>query len=899
MSTINITINSREIVTEGGKTILEVALKNGIFIPNLCYDPRLEPYGGCRLCLVEVKGANGFVPACTTFISDGMVVATETVALQQTRKTIVELILSDHPAECMTCEISGQCNLQDLAYTFKIDRITYQGERHNYAIQDFNPLIERNYNKCILCGRCSRICDEVQGVGIYDFINRGFGSMVTTPFNRSLTETDCEFCGQCVSTCPSGALVDRPRKYKGRIWEVKKVETICPYCGVGCTIELQVKNHEIVGVSAPLEKGVNKGNLCVKGRYGYEFVNHADRLTSPLIKKNGKFIEASWEEALSLVVKRLLEIKDKFGPDSIGGFSSAKCTNEENYIFQKFIRAVIGTNNVDHCARLCHSSSAVGLAMAFGTGASTGAVAEIPDADVIFTIGSNTTESHPVIGANVRRAARNGVKLIVADPRKISLTKRATVWMRHKAGTDVALLNGMMHVIIKEGLANKDFIARRTENYDEFAKVVEKYTPAVAEKITGVPANDIIRAARIYATAKAAIINYSMGITQHTSGVEKVLSIANLAMLTGHIGRWGASVNPLRGQNNVQGACDMGALPDVYTGYQPVRAPEIREKFERAWGVTLSSKPGLTVTEIINSIDEGGIEGGIRALYIMGENPVLSDPDTNHTKKALAKLDFLVVQDIFLSETAEFADVVLPAVSFAEKDGTFTNTDRHVQRVRKAINPIGNSREDSRIICELSKRMGYPIEYSSPSEVMDEIASLTPSYGGISYSRIEKGGIQWPCPAPDHPGTKFLHKDKFTRGRGKFHPVEYRIPTEEVDSEYPLVLTTGRWLFQYHTGTMSRRAKGIDEIAPEAFVEINPADAERYGIKDMEMVKAISRRGEIRIRAKVTDKSPAGTVFIPFHFWEAAANVLTINALDPLSKIPEYKVCAIRLEPLT
>ncbi|HLB24839.1 MAG TPA: formate dehydrogenase subunit alpha, partial [Nitrospirota bacterium] len=626
-----------------------------------------------------------------------------------------------------------------------------------------------------------------------------------------------------------------------------------------------------------------------------------DRLKQPLIRTNskkagaGEFREATWDEALTLIAKKFSKAREA-GPEGFAALSSARCTNEENYVFQKFARAVMGTNNVDHCARLCHASTVTGLAMAFGSGAMTNNIADFDNSDLFFVIGSNTTEAHPVIGIRLKRAVREGrAKLILADPRRIDLAEHAEIWLRQKPGTDVALLNGMMNVIVSEGLEDKKFIEGRTEGYDEFYKAVKDFTPEKASEITGVPADDIRRAARMFARAGAASTVYSMGITQHTTGVDNVLSVANLAMLTGQIGRPGAGVNPLRGQNNVQGACDLGALPNVYPGYQQVTDEKARARFEKAWGVKLPGKPGLTVTEIM----ESAYEGKIGTLYIMGENPVLSDPDSNHVKKALAKLDFLVVQDIFLTETGQFADVVLPALSWAEKDGTFTNTERRVQLVRAGIPPVGEAKTDWEIVSLIAGRMGMgeKFHYTGAGNIFREMAALTPQYAGIGYGRIEQeGGLQWPCPTPEHPGTPILHTEKFTRGLGKFHAVEFRQPAERPDRQYPYVLTTGRILQHYHTGTMTRRVKGLNHIVPEAFCELNPGDAARIRVVDGDFLKVASRRGEIKIKARVTERVAKGEVFIPFHFVEASANVLTAANVDPVAKIPEFKVSAVKVE---
>ncbi|MBS7632816.1 formate dehydrogenase subunit alpha [Candidatus Bathyarchaeota archaeon] len=675
---------------------------------------------------------------------------------------------------------------------------------------------------------------------------------------------------------------------------MKKIRTTCPYCGTGCTLYLKVRDGKVVGV-LPDEKGPGQGRLCIKGWSAHEFIHHPNRLTKPLIRdKNGEFKETDWNTALALIAEKLSKIKKEFGPDAIGVFGSAKATNEENFLIMKFARAVIGTNNVDHCARLCHASTVVGLAGVFGSGAMTNSIDELENAEAIFVIGSNTTEQHPLIGTRILRAVRKGAKLIVADPRFIDLAHFATIYMSQKPGTDVALINGMMNVIISEKLHDEEFVKTRTENFEAMKNVVEKYTPEYVEKITTIPAEKIREAARLYAKAEKAAIVYSMGITQHTTGVDNVVSTANLAMLTGNLGKESVGVNPLRGQNNVQGACDVGALPNVFSGYQRVDMDDLRKKFEDAWGVKLPPKPGLTIVEMINAAGDK-----IKAIYMMGENPMISDPDINHVKEQLEKLDFLVCQDIFLSETAQLADVVLPAASYAEKDGTYTSTERRVQRIRKAVDPPGEAKADWEIIQDVAKRMGYNgMNYASPKEIMDEIAKLTPSYGGIQYDRIEETGLQWPCPNREHPGSKFLHKDKFTRGLGLFTAVEFVPPAEQPDEEYPFILTTGRLLYQFHTGTMTRRSPTLETQAPEGFVELNPKDAQRLGIKDSDKVKVKSRRGEITIKAKVIERVQPSIVFIPFHFAETAANKLTIAALDPKAKIPELKVCAVRLEKL-
>jgi len=669
------------------------------------------------------------------------------------------------------------------------------------------------------------------------------------------------------------------------------VLTTCPFCGCGCQFYLMAVNGRPVNVQPCFGDRVSEGKLCIKGRRAHEFVPSPERLQHPMVRRNGELVPATWDEALDVVVSSIRAIREAHSPDAIGLLASAKCTNEENYLMMKLARAVIGTNNVDHCARLCHASTVAGLAAAFGSGAMTNSISDIGEADCILITGSNTIEQHPLIGSRVLQAKERGAVLVVVDPRETFLSARADHFLRQRPGTDVAWLNGFMHVIIDEGLHDEAFVAERTEGFDDLARTVAAYTPERVEAITGIPAHDLVRAARAYGSARAAAILYSMGITQHSTGTDNVKSVANLAMLTGNIGRPGTGVNPLRGQNNVQGACDMGALPNVFSGYQSVTAADARAKFERAWGVQLPAEPGLTVVEMMNAAEEGAL----RALYVMGENPMLSDPDINHVRRALGALDLLVVQDIFMTETAELADVVLPSACYAEKEGTFTNTDRTVLRVRQAVEPPGEARQDWCILCDLAQRLGAPgWEYDSPREIMAEIASVTPSYGGISHERLDRGEtLSWPCPGAEHPGTPILHSERFTRGLGRFHALEYRGPAEEPDDKYPLILTTGRTMFHYHTGTMTRRIALLNHEQPTGYVEIHPEDARQLSLADGDLVQVASRRGQIEIAALVTERVPKGTVFIPFHFVESPANALTNPALDPDAKIPELKVCAV------
>jgi formate dehydrogenase alpha subunit len=812
-----------------------------------------------------------------------MVVRIETPAVNKVRQTTVELLIADHPSDCLTCPKNQQCDLQKVAAYLGITQQRFRKTTRLLPVDSSNPFFDRDPNYCILCGKCVRICDEVLGVGAIALAFRGYASKVSTFGDGLLLDSNCVSCGECVVHCPVGALTVKDAKQPTR-----EVATTCSYCGVGCGIYLGIRNERVISVRGNRE-GVNKGSLCVKGRFGItEFIHHPERLTTPLVRRNGELTEATWNEALDLVASKLAN----YSQDKVAVVSSAKCTNEDNYVIQKFARVVLGTNNIDHCARLCHASTVAGLAQTFGAGAMTNSIGEISDAGCILAIGTNTTSAHPVIGLQVVKAVRNGAKLIVANPRQIDLVRVADLWLQHMPGTDVALLMGMMRVIVDEGLLDSAFIKERCENFDAFKESLKSFDLDTVEGITWVPKDKIAEAARIYATNKPSSILYAMGITQHSHGTDNVMATANLAMLTGNIGKPSTGVNPLRGQNNVQGACDLGALPNVYTGYQAVANPAIREKFEAAWGCSLNPSPGLTLTEIF----EGACQRQIKAIYLVGENPVLSEPCAHHMEE-LKELELFVVQDLFLSETAQMADVVLPAASFAEKDGTFTNTERRVQRLRKAIEPIGDSKPDWWITCQIARRMGgQGFDFEHPSQIMDEIASLTPSYGGISYRRLDNGSLQWPCPTQEHPGTPILHTKQFTRGKGRFIPLEYKPPMELPDDDYPLILTTERSLYHYHTGTLTRRVKGLNILLGEGLVEINPEDASALGITDGEMVKVISRRGEVVAKAKVTEVSPAGVVTMNFHFAESPTNMITNPALDPVAKIPELKVCAVRIE---
>jgi formate dehydrogenase alpha subunit len=908
-----LTINGQAVRAEKGMTVLEAARAAEIYIPTLCYDPDLEPYGGCRLCVVEIEGVRGLPTACTMPASDGMVVHTETEAVNNVRRIALELLLANHPSDCLvcdrrtgkercnpydvclrnvavtdrcvTCPANGQCELQKVVDYMGITELRLPRATRSFPIDTSNPFFDLDRNRCILCARCVRTCNEITGVGAIDMAYRGYSMKVTTFGDKELLESICRSCGECVVHCPVGALSPKETHRPTR-----EVKTTCPYCGVGCQVYMGIKDEQIISVRGDRDNDVNRSRLCVKGRFGIaEFVHHPERLTTPLIRRNGSLTEATWDEALDLIADKL----GSYQSNELAVISSAKCTNEDNYVAQKFARAVLGTNNVDHCARLCHAPTVAGLVQSFGSGAMTNSIGEIGDAKCILAIGTNTTAAHPVIGFEIKRAVRKGGKLIVANPREIDLVRSADLWLQHRPGSDVALLMGMMRVIVEEGLLDSDFIKERCENFDAFKESLKNFGLDFVEKTTGVPGDMVVAAARLYATNRPSTLLYAMGITQSSHGTDNVIATANLAMLTGNVGKPSTGVNPLRGQNNVQGACDLGALPNVYSGYQAVSDPAIKDKFEAAWGCSLSDKPGLTLTEMIPA----AYDRKIKAIYLTGENPALADADIGHVREALEKLDFLVVQDIFLSETAQLAHVVLPGATFAEKDGSFTNTERKVQRVRKAVEPVGDSKPDWWITCQIAQRMGSKgFDFADPSQIMDEVNRLTPSYGGITYRRLEEGGLQWPCPTEEHPGTLFLHATRFTRGKGRLIPLEYKPPMELPDDEYPLILTTERSLFHFHTGTMTRKVKGLNVLLGKGLVEINPQDASDLSIADGEVVKVISRRGEIAAQAKVTGVSPRGVVSMNFHFAESPANMLTNPALDPVSKIPEYKVCAVRIE---
>lgn len=896
--TVTLSIDNQEVTVPKGTTILEAAKGLGVEIPTLCHLKELAPDGSCRMCVVEVEGGRrgGLTTACTAHCQEDMVVSTHSEKVADSRRFILDLLLSNHKLDCFSCGKNGDCQLQQYALDYGIDATSFtEGKRMPCHQEDTsNPFFSYDPEKCIMCRRCARVCQLRQGRDVLSIANRGFETKMMPSYGQAFDQSICESCGNCVSSCPTGALTAKDMK-EYRKWETQKIPTTCPHCGTGCQMNLLVKNNRLVGVE-PLDGPANKNLLCVKGKFAsYKFVGSGDRLTEPLIKRNGIFEPASWEEALTLVSSKFNEIKAENGPDALAGFSCSRATNEDNYVFQKMVRAAFGTNNVDNCARVCHSASVHGLAQTLGSGAMTNPIADITeDVDMILLVGSNPEEAHPVIGAQIRQAIQRGTQVVVVDPRKINLVKDSALHLQVQAGTNVAFANGMMHVILKEGLADRHFIEERTEGFLDLEKMVADYTPEKVAEICHIHPEDLIQAARMYAKAEKAPIIYCLGVTEHSTGTEGVMSMSNLAMLVGKVGKPGCGVNPLRGQNNVQGACDMGCMPYDFPGYQKVNNPEVIDKFEKAWHVPLNRNTGLTSTKVLPAATAGNVKG----LYIFGEDPIVTDPDTGHVRQALESLDFLVVQELFMTETAAYADVVLPGISYAEKDGTFTNTERRVQRVRKAVEPRGQAREDYEIFCEVMTRMGYPCAYESAKEIMKEISAVTPSFGGINYERLEKESLQWPCRSLTDPGTPIMHVGSFARGKGLFKAIPYKQAQELPDEEYPYLMSTGRMLYHYNTRAMTGRTEGINQIANHSYIEINAVDAQALGIQEGDKVEVHSRRGKIETYAAVGNRVFPQEVFMTFHFPDGNVNEITNAVFDDIATIPEYKVCAVAIKPV-
>ncbi|MDB5925301.1 MAG: formate dehydrogenase subunit alpha [Betaproteobacteria bacterium] len=895
-------LNGKDVVAYGNETIIQTAKRVGIDIPHLCYKDGMRPDGNCRACMVEVKGERVLAASCCRRPAPGMEVTTNNPRTVHSQKMVLELLLSDMPEERHT----RASELDYWASELRVGKPRF-ASRHNPPPDLTHYAIAVNLDSCIQCTRCVRACREEQVNDVIGYAYRGERSQIVFDLDDPMGGSTCVACGECVQACPTGALM--PARDVGLVKPDKQVNSVCPYCGVGCQLTYNIKDNKILyvdGANGPS----NEGRLCVKGRYGFDYVHHKQRLTQPLIRKAGVpkhanftvdpsnpleyFREASWEEALDLAAEKLKGIRDGRGPRALAGFGSAKGTNEEAYLFQKLIRTGFGSNNVDHCTRLCHASSVVALLEGIGSGAVSNQVNDVARAEVIFLIGANPISNHPVAATWIKNATKNGVKLIYADPRRSELARHAEYYLQFKPDTDVALLNAMMHTIVHEGLVNDDFIKSRTIGYDELKKNVEGYSPESMAPICGIAAETIRQVARLFATSKGSMILWGMGISQHIHGTDNARCLIALCLMTGQVGRPGTGLHPLRGQNNVQGASDSGLIPMMYPDYRRVDNNDARAHFEKLWGATLDPQPGLTVVEIIREI----LEGNIRGMYIMGENPAMSDPDAHHAREALAKLDFLVMQEIFLTETCYHADVILPATAWPEKDGTVTNTDRMVQLGRKALDAPGDAKPDLWIIHEIARRMGLLWNYQGPADVFNEMRKAMPSIAGITWERLQaESSVTYPCEQEGDAGQPVVFTERFptATGRAKFVPADIIPAAERPDGEFPFVLITGRQLEHWHTGAMTRRASVLDAIEPEPTAMMHPLDLSAMGAQAGDVITVASRRGIISLYARADDGTPRGAVFIPFCFYEAAANLLTNPVLDPFGKIPEFKYCAVKV----
>ena len=901
---VTLSIDGVPVTVPAGTSVMRAAVSAGVPIPKLCATDSLEAFGSCRLCLVEVEGRRGYPASCTTPVEPGMRVKTQTPRLADLRRGVMELYISDHPLDCLTCAANGDCELQDMAGAVGLREVRYGYEGANHLGQpkdETNPYFTFDPSKCIVCSRCVRACEEVQGTYALTIDSRGFDSVVSSGQMEDFMESECVSCGACVQACPTATLMEKSVIEAGT--PDREIITTCAYCGVGCSFKAELKGGQVVRMTPNKDGHANHGHSCVKGRFAWGYATHRDRITTPMIRAsiNEPWREVTWEEAISHAASEFRRIQGKYGRDSVGAITSSRCTNEETYLMQKLVRAAFGNNNVDTCARVCHSPTGFGLKSTLGESAGTQDFDSIRATDVVFVIGANPTDGHPVFASFMKRRLREGARLIIADPRRIDLVRsphvEADYHLKLKPGTNVALITALAHVVVTEGLANEEFVRNRCEwdSYEQWRDFVARpeHSPEATEEITGVPAGEIRGAARLYATGGNSAIYYGLGVTEHSQGSTMVIGIANLAMATGNIGREGVGVNPLRGQNNVQGSCDMGSFPHEYPGYRHVLDDSTRELFQNAWGVPLEREPGLRIPNMFDA----ALGGTFKALYCEGEDIAQSDPNTQHVTASLSAMECIVVQDIFLNETAKFAHVFLPGSSFLEKDGTFTNAERRISRVRKAIPPLAG-KEDWEVTQDLSNALGYPMNYTHPSEIMDEIARLTPTFHGVSYDKIDQlESIQWPCNDEAPEGTPVMHEVEFVRGKGKFFPTEYVATDEKVNQRYPLILTTGRILSQYNVGAQTRRTANVD-WHDEDRLEIHPHDAEERGIHDGAWVGVVSRAGETTLRARITERVQPGVVYTTFHHPESGANVITTENSDWATNCPEYKVTAVQVMPV-
>lgn len=900
---VTLTIDGRSVSVPEGTSIMRAAMEIGTAIPKLCATDMVDAFGSCRLCLVEIDGRSGTPASCTTPVADGLVVHTQTERLKQIRKGVMELYISDHPLDCLTCSANGDCELQDMAGAVGLRdvRYGYSGEKHpNPGLDESNPYFTYDASKCIVCSRCVRACEEVQGTFALTIAGRGFDSVVSPGMQESFLGSECVSCGACVQACPTATLNEKSVIEIGT--PERSVVTTCAYCGVGCTFKAEMRGEELVRMVPYKDGKANRGHSCVKGRFAWGYANHKERILKPMIR--GKITEpwreVSWDEAFAYAASELKRIQAKYGRDSIGGITSSRCTNEETFLVQKLIRAGFGNNNVDTCARVCHSPTGYGLSTAFGTSAGTQDFDSVEHADVVMIIGANPTDGHPVFGSRLKKRLRQGAKLIVVDPRRIDLVRSAHIEAAQhlplKPGTNVAVLTALAHVIVTEGLANEAFVRERCDwsEYEHWAAFVsdERHSPEATAAFTGVDAQALREAARLYATGGNGAIYYGLGVTEHSQGSTTVMAIANLAMATGNLGRPGVGVNPLRGQNNVQGSCDMGSFPHELPGYRHISTDSVRESFEALWNVKLDNEPGLRIPNMLDA----AVEGSFKALYVQGEDILQSDPNTKHVAAGLEAMECVIVHDLFLNETANYAHIFLPGSTFLEKNGTFTNAERRIQRVRKVMSPK-NGLEDWEVTLRLAEAVDYRMNYTHPSQIMDEIASLTPTFAGVSYDRLEElGSIQWPCNERAPEGTPVMHIDHFVRGKGKFVITEYVATDERTGPRFPLLLTTGRILSQYNVGAQTRRTANT-VWHDEDRLEIHPHDAEQRGVRDGDWVRLASRAGETTLRALITDRVAPGVVYTTFHHPDTQANVVTTEYSDWATNCPEYKVTAVQVAP--